>query len=224
MGQQREHNRWLLDRVLGKKSQMGLCLWKSPLCLRTADTRGWVIALSCCGTLGSDERRVPVVKTAKDQVFHRWCQGRTLTERWLRIPATLMLATAQEGISFSEGQSTQQHPLVAGEQGVTQIFGEWLSSAALESCIGAPGFANITFTGGMWLAVLGQRGNRSAERAVPASSDCSESKPWALPPKCFLYLLGKIVHFVTQHDHCLSVCLWEASWTDSTRMSKENLF
>lgn len=111
MGQQREHNRWLLDWVLGKKRQMGLCLWKSLLCLRRANMREWVIALFCCGTLGSDERRVPVVKTAKDQVFHRWREGKTSTEKWLRSPATLMLATAQEVIWFSEGQSTQQHPL-----------------------------------------------------------------------------------------------------------------
>lgn len=205
MGQQREHNRWLWNRVLGKKSQMGLCLWKSPLCLRTANRRGWVRAPSCCGTLGSDERRVPVVKTAKDQVFHRWRQGRTSTERWLRIPATLMLATAQEGIWFSEEQSTLQHPLVAGEQGLTQIFGEWLFSTALEPCIGTPSLANITSVGGVWLAVLGHRGNRSAMRALPAFSDCSEREPWALPPRCLLYLLGRTVHFVTQHDHCLSV-------------------
>lgn len=54
---------------------------KEPSVPQTANRRGWVTALSCCGTLGSDERRVPVVKTAKDQVFHRRRQGRTRTER-----------------------------------------------------------------------------------------------------------------------------------------------
>lgn len=184
---------------------MGLCLWKSPLCLRTANLRGWVKALSCCGTLGSDERRVPVVKTAKDQVFHQWRQRRTLRERWLRIPATLMLATAQGGIWLSEGQNTQQHPLEAGEQGLSQIFGEWLSSTSSEPWVGAPSLANVTFAGGVWLAVFGQRGDRRAVRAAPASSDCSERKPWALPLRCLLYLLGRIVQFVTQHEHRLSV-------------------
>lgn len=54
---------------LGKKPPIGLCPRMNLLCQRRASMRGWVIALSCCGTLGSDEGRVPVVKKAKDQVF-----------------------------------------------------------------------------------------------------------------------------------------------------------
>lgn len=74
--------------------------------------------------------------------------------------------------------------------------------------IGIPSLANITVVGGVWLAVLGQRGSRSAVRAVPAPSECSERTPWALPPRCLLDLLGRAVHLVTQHDHCLSLgCL-----------------
>lgn len=46
--------------VFGKKYKMGL--WKSLLCLRRANMRGWVIAWFCCGMLRSDERSFPVVK------------------------------------------------------------------------------------------------------------------------------------------------------------------
>lgn len=54
----------------------------------------WWEKFSCCK------------KKAKDQAFHRWRESKTLTERWLRSPETLMLATAQEAIWFFEGQST----------------------------------------------------------------------------------------------------------------------
>ena len=183
---------------------MGLCLWKSLLCLRRANMRGWVIALFCCGTLGSDERRVPVVKMAKDQVFHRWREGKTLTEKWLRSPATLMLATAQEVIWFSEGQSTQQHPLGDSDIWKTTFL------LALEPYVETPSFANISFAGFVWLTVLGQRNDRNTETAVLASSDCSESKPWSLPWTCLLYqanLLGRI-HTFCHARWPLSVFLW----------------
>lgn len=118
----KEHNRWLLDWVLGKKAQTSLYLCKSFLCLRRANMRGWVIALLCCGMLGSDERRVPVVKRA--EFFHRWREGKTLTEKWLRSPATLMLATAQRWPGSPRGRAH------SSTHWVTQILGKWLFSAA----------------------------------------------------------------------------------------------
>lgn len=214
---------------------MGLCLWKSLLCLRRANMRGWVIALFCCGTLRSDERRVPVVKTAKDQVFHQWRQGKALTERWLRSPTTLMLATAQEVIWFSEGQSTQQHPLVAGEQRVTQIFGKWLSSTAGVGALRRNSqFCKYQLC---WLCVTwcswtetqrglcrhpatAQRANRGLchEDAIYSGQIC----------------LAEYVHFVMQHDHHLSftgkpggqaaaVCLKRIHLSSSRRNMAEKL-
>lgn len=206
MGQQREHNRWLLDWVLGKKRQMGLCLWKSLLCLRRANMREWVIALFCCGTLGSDERRVPVVKTAKDQVFHRWREGKTSTEKWLRSPATLMLATAQEVIWFSEGQSMQQHPLGDSDIWKITFLNCWFWSLTLKLPVLQ---ISVLLVACVVLCCAWTERQQKCREGCPASSSCSESKPWSFQWRCLLYraqiCLAEYVHFVMQHDHCLSV-------------------
>lgn len=130
MGQQREHKRWQLERVLGKKPQMGLCILKE----RFVPQKGKYGRIGHSSVLlwhgGKWWEKSSCCKSSKNQVIHWWRADRTLMGRWLRLPATLMLQQIKQWSDSLEGQSTQQHPLVAGEQRVTQIAGKWLSSTA----------------------------------------------------------------------------------------------
>ena len=193
---------------------MGLCLWKSLLCLRRANMRGWVIALFCCGTLGSDERRVPVVKMAKDQVFHRWREGKTLTEKWLRSPATLMLATDQQWSGSPRGRAC------SSTHWVTQIFGKRLSSWLWSLTLKLPVLQISVLLVVCDLLCLDRETTETQRRLSWHPATAQRANHGLCHEDAFYtgqLCLAEYVHFVMQDDHCLSF-----SGKPSGSMSKEN--
>lgn len=172
--------------------------WKSLLCFRRANKSGWVIALFCCSMLGSDEKGVPVVKKAKDQVCQQWRGSRTLIGV-TKMASHSACSSSRADLRGRARSSTCKWLLSRG----WLRAGKYLSLAAgLEPSVKVFCFANLRFADCLRIAVVGHSNSRNRE-VCSCFQWLRREQTVVFAMKMGWILLAGWVHLATQSNHCL---------------------